>query len=238
MSDKQKTPGMIIFVGVIMIIVGCWSLVGGVCGGGGIGVAAISKEPPGAQGKVQPGDVGAVHRFFAKEVPGYFAVSLAIVGIDMLFGLGQLVAGIGLLRLNSLARSAAMLLTLGKLLLSFGSHAFQIIFVLPAQERFFQLNPPVPAGQPQPFDINMVMRSLTVVILVITVVIQIAIALTVVIVLNTKNTKAAFAGQSSESSDEERERPRSRYEGYDDDDDQPPPSARSPGDTGITDHPR
>jgi hypothetical protein len=233
MSDKRKTPGLVIFVGVMMIIVGGWSLFGGLCVGGGMAVAALRKEAPGAQGKIQPGDVGAVHRFFAKEVPGYFAVSFAIVGIDMLFGLGQLFAGIGLFRLSSLARIAAILLTLGKLLLSFGGHAYQIIFVLPAQERFFQLNPPVPAGQPQAFDINTILRSLTMVILVITVLIQIAIAMTVLIVLNTKNTKATFAGESSASSAEEQERPRSRYEGSDDDDD--PPLPKSPGDTGITD---
>ena len=100
-----------------------------------------------------------------------------------------------------------------------------------------EVNPPVPAGGPQPpFDIAALTRSLTWVILALTVIIQIAITLTIIFMLSTKSVRAAFAGQSSEPSDDEKERkPRSRYEGYDDDDQPPPP--KSPGDTGITDRP-
>lgn len=232
MPAKVRTPGMITFVGILLIVVGGWSLLGGLCGGGGLAFAALSPDPGGPQAKAMPGDANAVHRFFAKEVPGYFAVTFLVLGIDMLFGLGQLIAGIGLFKLSPLARILAIGLTLGKLLLSLAGHLFQIIFVLPAQKKFFDLNPPLPPGQQAPFDIQTFTQSLTVVILGITVLIQLAIAFTIVLVLMTN--KSAFTAPAV-SLDEGGEGSRSRYEGYDDDDDRPRKPPKFPGDTGITD---
>jgi hypothetical protein len=234
MSAKAKTPGMVIFVGVILIIVGSWSLIGGLCGGGSMAFIALSPEPPGPKAKGQPPDPAAPQRFIAKEVAGYYAVVFSLMAVDMLFGLGQLFAGIGLLRLSSTARMLAILLTLGKLLVSFGGHAYNLLLVLPAQARFFEANP-MPQGQGAPFDLGAITQAFTAIILVLVIVIQLIVAATILVVLNRKSTRDAFAAASQPSTEED-ERPRSRYEGYDDDD-QPPPSPRSPGDTGITDRP-
>jgi hypothetical protein len=228
MSNKPKVPVVVIIAAVLLIVFGGLSVIGGLCGGGQVGMAAMKAEPA---GKIQPGDVIAIQQFFIKEIPGYLPVILTLTFFDMAVGLGQLLCAVGLFKLMPMARLAAILLSVGKLLLSFAGHIYSVIFVFPAQARFVQLNPALPAGQQAPFDQGAATTVVTVVIMVLAIVFQIVIAGTIVFLLCTKSSRDAFAGKSPEPpEDADEKKPRRRYEGYDDDD-QPPP----PPNTGITD---
>lgn len=240
MPLPPKRPGTVLFVGVLLIIIGGWSLLGGLCATAPLVGAAIGGDQP--PGPVQPGDAGAVHRFFAKEVTGYFPVMFTLMAVNMLLGFGQLLSGIGLFRMNSAARLSAIGLSLVKLLFAFVGHAYNFLLVLPAQKRFFELNPPLPPGQQAPFDIGAFMSAFTFIILGITILIQLTLFAVIVILLSTKGTRDAFAAAASPQADEDDEtggKRRSRYEGYEDDDDfgQSPRRPNSPPETGITGSP-
>jgi hypothetical protein len=204
----------VIFVAVILFLVGGWSLLGGCCGTGYLAMLATMPEQPGGKIKGAPpgGDPGEMQRFMAKEAPGYYPVIFTLSGIDILFGLGQVIAGIGLLRLSSAARIMTIVLTLGKLFFSFAGHAYNVIFVTPAQAKFFEQNP-LPPGAP--FDLASFTRAATWLVLGIVVVIQLALVMAIVIPLVMSNVRQAFADAANPPSLEDG--PRRRDTGYDDD---------------------
>jgi hypothetical protein len=208
---------MVILAAVMLMIVGGFSLIGSICGAGGIAMVAVTPEVPRAKG--QPPDPLATQRFIAKEVPGYYPFVVATMTFDLLIGIGQIAAGIALLRMSSLARMAAIVLTLMKLLLSCVGHVYNGVLVMPVQAKFLEENPQVPASFTQ---------SLTVALLAVTIIFQLAFSALILVPLLLKSTRDAFAAASRPPAEEE-ERPRSRYEGYDDED--------VPPETGITERP-
>ncbi len=222
MRHAPQRPGMVLFVAIVVIIVGGLTLVGNLCGGGSMAITAMAPEAP--QGKGQPPDGAAIQRFIAKEVPSYIPVSLSIMVVDLFVGIGMLAAGIGLMRMSSLSRMAAIGLTLFKLLLACLGNVYNFVLVMPAQSKFFEANP-LPQGAP--FDIAAFTQGATLICLGIVIVIQLAVAAIILIGLNTAGVRAAFAAAGKPPmDDDEDDRPRSRYEGYDDD---------RPPETGITD---
>src|ERR1019366_7596602 len=157
MPAKPKRPGQVIFVAVVLIILGCWSLLGGVCGGGFTAFAAMQPDPG---GPAQPGDPFAAQRFLAKEIPGYTATIFVLLFFNMLFGIGELIAGIGLLRMSSAARTLAIVLTVLKLFFSMASNAYNLVYVLPANDKFIREHLIVAqGGQPPPFDLGAVPQA-------------------------------------------------------------------------------
>jgi hypothetical protein len=105
MPAKVKTPGMVIFVAVLMFLAGSFSILGCVCTGGSMAMLESVKLPQ-AQGQPDP---LALPNHLKKEVPGYFPVLIAILGLDGILGLAKIILGVGLLRLNSTARLGTML---------------------------------------------------------------------------------------------------------------------------------
>lgn len=225
MTEKPKTPGIVIAAGVIVILMGCWSLLGGLCTGGGMLVIAATPEPP---GPIQPGDPAAPVRFFIKEIPGYVAIQMAGLAISMLVGLGEIIAGIAAMKLKPMARILATLLLAFNLLLLLASTIYQVAVVMPKQQEFVRLHPVIPAGQPQPFDVGAMTEVFTYFMLGCVGFIQLAITLTIILMLNSTTARNAFAGKLSPKEEEELQERKLRYEGYDDDDDRPPPSSNSP----------
>jgi NAD-dependent deacetylase len=138
MNHAPKRPGLVIFAAVIMILAGSWSVFGGICGGGAIGLVDVMPTMPHAKGQQDP---AALQRFVTKEVPGYYPVIFGMLGLTVLVGIAMIAAGIGVLRMSSTARVVAMLLVLISLLISFGRGVYNAVFVLPAQARFVQANP-------------------------------------------------------------------------------------------------
>ncbi|MBI2804637.1 MAG: hypothetical protein HYX68_06590 [Planctomycetes bacterium] len=227
MTQKPKRPATVIIAAVLLILFGTWSLLGGICGAGGM--AILNAMPP-QKGKLPAEDPAAPARFIAKEAPGYYPVIFTLMGIDVLLGIGQLATGISLFSLSGIGRYGAMGLTLVKLMVSFAGHAYNLIVVLPLQKRFFEENP-LPQGAP--FDAGAFSQGLTGVVLIITIVVQLTITGLIVWLLLSGSARAAFAAAAAPPEEAE-EKPRS---GYEDDDDYPGSTPGRP-DTGITDRPR
>ena len=219
MPAKAKTPGIVIFVAVLMFIAGGINILGCVCGGGSIAMLENMKLPQ-VQGQPDP---MALPNFLKKEAPGYYPVIFTIMGLDGVLGLAKIILGIGLLRLSSTARLITMMAYVVNVLILCISVGYNGFFVLPLQSRFFAANP-----QPgQEFAQLMAIPSM-----ILSVVLSLAVTITILVVLNMRATKEAFQAASQPPSDDD-DRPRSRYD--DDDDDRPRKSPKNPGDTGITD---
>jgi hypothetical protein len=243
MPAKPVRPGSITFVAIVLIILGCLSLLGGLTTVPSLIYTAVTPDqPPPPPG--QPPGGPDLQRMYAKETATFYPVTGGFLLADLLCGIGQIVCGIGLLRMNPSRRLAAIFVTLGKMVFSWGNQAYTVLVLGPVTARFLQqaiVMPPGPQGQPQPmpFDMGMFMQAAMGIGIFITVIVQLAIFLTITLILTSAGTKAAFAAaaapQPAEDEDAEHdERRRSRYEGYDDDD-LPPPLPKSPPDTGITD---
>jgi hypothetical protein len=218
MLIEKKKPGGLLFVAIVLIILGGLALLSGVVSGGMNAIYAFQEPAP---GPIRPGDGAAIQRFFAKEVPGYTAFLFVGIVLGLVFGGGQLAAGIGLLKLKLWARTLAICLTLVKVLVLFIEVGYSVALVLPAQQKFFEQNPIVPAGGPAPpFDVVMFAQVFAYILLAGMVAVQLTLAGLILIFLNTASTKAALTGQpvkSLSADDEEKgeEKPHARYEGYD-----------------------
>ena len=249
MSYTPKRPGLVTFVAVVLIILGSLSLLGGVCGGAATVFMALQPEPAAPPA---PGDIMAPmaqqQHFMAKEVPAYTATQFGILFLELLFGAGQLIAGIGLLRLSPAARMLALFLTVTKLLYALAHHAYQLIFILPAASKLQQqmmadmqkmAGPNAPP--PPPIDIGGLTQAMGMIGVGCTFAVQLTIAIMILIVLNMQTTKDAFAGISPGGLPEDDDRLRSRLKGYDEDEDTDYKGSRKPpkssGDTGFTEKP-
>ncbi len=231
MPRTPQRPGTVLSAAIILIIVGTWSLLAGVCGAGSIAVLAAIPEPKEKAMPGQPPDAMAPMRFVAKEVPGYYVFAGVSLGLDTLLGLGQLFCGLGLLRMSSRARTVAILLTLAKLFLSFGGQAFNFIFVFPAQARFYELNP-APPGMP---DMASFSQTLGIGAVVFGMVIQLAIVGAILLLLLLPGTRQAFVDAALPQPEEEPK----RRSGYEDEEDDGYGSSsakpKSPPETGFSD---
>jgi hypothetical protein len=227
MPAFAKRPGIVTFVAVVLIVLGSLALLLGICGVGGQIVIAMIPEPV---GKPRPDDLLALMlaapRFLAKEVPGYMAAQIIHVVAYFGFGLTQLFAGIGCLRLRPAARKAAMATTVLYLAYSFAFQAYTAIFVLPANvELQKQQQANMPPGAPDMSSMAQVSGAMTLGCFIAT---DITIAVLILIGLNTQSAKAAFAvvpfEPSAEEDDDEardsndpRDR-RSKFKGYEEHD--------------------
>lgn len=243
MHRKPARPGSLTFVAIVLIILGSLSLLGGLTGAPTLIITAVTPDPPPRQ-PGEPPNANDIHRMAAKETATYYPVVGGSILVDLLFGIGQIVCGIGLLKMNPSRRIPAILVTLVKMVFSWGNQAYQVVVLGPVTAKFFEEAMKMPAGPqgqpppPMPFDMGTCMQAGMGIGVAITVIVQLAILLTITLILTSAGTKAAFAAAAAPQVDDgafeadKDERRRSRYEGYDDEDDLPP---KSPPDTGITD---
>src|SRR5262245_12068537 len=99
MPDRVKRPGSLTFVAIVLFAFSAVYLFSSLSSGFYAIVVSTSTPPANADAKIQPGDVAATLRFMADQVPGYFAIALAIATLDLFFALGLLICGINILRL-------------------------------------------------------------------------------------------------------------------------------------------
>jgi hypothetical protein len=146
MAFRPRRPGVVTTAAVILFIVGGWSLLGACCTGASLGLMFALPAPPQIDDKARPEDPLASTRFLLKELPSYPYVQGGVLAINCLFGIGQIIGGIGLLKLRPFAPIFATSVSIGKLLFAFVGHAYAIMVVMPVQERFFVENPHIPGG--------------------------------------------------------------------------------------------
>lgn len=207
MSALAKRPGLVTVAAVILFLVGAWSVFGGLCGGGAVAVMAFLPEPPpNADNKARLDDPMASVRFLAKEVPGYYAIATASLAVGMLIGLVEIGCGFGVLRLSGTARLLAILITLLKLVFSAAGHGYNLIYVLPAQQRFHELNPHIPGGE--------VAAIASYAGLAVGIFLQLAVVITILALLFAPSVRQAFAeaAKPADPTDEELPRRRDAYE--------------------------
>lgn len=239
MASTAKRPGSLSFVAILLIILGSLSCLNGLTQTPSLIYVAVSDEPgPRPAGK--PPDNNDLLRMCAKESPSFYYVTGGLTLVFVLFGVGQIICGIGLMKMNAARRMPAIWLTLGKLIFSISEDVYQAVVMGPALGEFFEeaMANAVPPGQPAPQmppEIASIMQIGLGAAMAIAAVIQLAIFLTIVLILTSHTVTTALAAGTDAPAEEaetpEREPRKRRYEGYEDDE---YPSA-GPPETGITD---
>jgi hypothetical protein len=223
MPNAPRRPGALIFVAILLIVFGGYSIVnsGGTAWYAVLIASGNAEENPNA--KVDFTDVMANLQFVGNKVPGGVITILGFAVVDVLFGVVQLGCAIGILRLAPAARTATIGLVWAEFVYVIVKDVFGLIVIVPAQIEFIKLHPMQIQG---PQDQGMV-EMMTVIMQVVTYgvvcagfVFQLFVVVLVVWILSTERTRAAFAGRLDVQSEEE-QRPsasRSPYAGYDDED--------------------
>ena len=222
MPGTPMRPGTISFVAILLVILGCLSLLCGLTNVPTLIFIAVTPDPQPVPG--QPPDGMALQRMAAKENATYYPAMGGFLLADLLCGIGQIVCGFGLLKMNPSRRVPAILVTLAKVLLVFGSTVYQAFVLGSVMPRFLEQAMVMPAGpqgqpQPMPIDLNLVTQVLLVLWVSATVIVELAIFLTITLILTSSKTKAAFTAASAPQPTEDvqaEERPQPHFEGYED----------------------
>jgi len=216
MAYQQKTPGVVITAGILLIVYGSLMLVCGICGG----ASAVG------------GNAEAEAQFF-KDVPGHTVMKYASLGSNILIGFVAVLAGIGVFQLMSVARIAAYFICTFSILFALVRNLYEGIFVLePTQKMVAQQMKNQP--QPPPFDMNQFVTGFFWVFVVIVILFHLVFTIPPMLLLTTRSARDAFAGIGPPDGRDDPDPGPRRYEGYDDDDDHPSKSPpKFPGDTGI-----
>jgi hypothetical protein len=119
-------PGSYTTFAVMNFIVGGFALLCGVCSGINWDVTVNGRN-------VTPEMVA----FLNQEVPGYSAIRIAGMVVEILLGLGLIASGVGLLQVAQWGRILAILLSALTVLHHIGMAVFQLFLVNPALDRYF-----------------------------------------------------------------------------------------------------
>jgi hypothetical protein len=208
-----------------MFIYGGLLLFCGICGS----VSAVFQDE-----KTQ-----AMQAEIQKEAPGLMALSIGTNVTYLVLGVLFLVAGIGVLRLVKLFRTAAYFACATIVLVTIVSSVYTAIYVFPIQQRLIMQeleknNPPMP------FDMGKVMAASQAFGLLVAICVPLVFCVPIVILLNRKAARDAFAGIAPGPEDDDpyaiRRLPRRDEDADGYHEDYPLPKLpHAPGDTGITD---
>lgn len=158
MARKQKVHTAATVMGVLNIIFGSLGLLGTICGGVAmIGLFAMFSA---AKGNMKPGEAEKVNELislFLDNIPGFVPFLAITYIIGFILALGQLISGIGLLKMNEWARKMSLGIAAVAILVQLGSLGFTIAVLQPGVEKAQQAimaearkqNPNAPAVPPQ-----------------------------------------------------------------------------------------
>ena len=243
MVRKPTTPGSVIAAAVFLFITGGFGLICGMCGVAGQGINQFQPNQ---------GQQAQVAEFMDKEAPGFKIEEVTHLVLNVGFGALMIAAGVGVLRLMSIARWAAYFLVAADLLHVILHYVYLSLVVLPATRRFLMqhlqqmpVNPnQAQAGKEIAGMVGNMTEGVGLAMHIGLVAFWLTISLLIVIFLSMKSSRDAFADRVPESfggddRDDRDDRPR-RYEGYDDDDDdggRPAKPPKAKGDTGTRERP-
>ena len=205
MSRTPKRPGVVTTAAVLLFVYGSLCLM---CGG----LSGLIHLVIGFEG------FGHGPQGLLAKLPGYKIVGTAVDVMNLFLGLLMVLAGVGVVRLMPIARSAACLAAVGHVFVAIGFSIYQLIYVMPT---FRQL--------------GMENQMWTDVIII--TIITSGFALSIITLLSQRESRDAFAANTSGAPPEEYRTARLRFEGYDEEANRPAKAPRSPGDTGITESP-
>lgn len=226
MVSIAKRPGTLTFVAVVLFGFAAISSLSALSTGFYSINIAVNPKPANAAQKIEIGDTAAMMRAIADEIPGYVAISLAIVVLDLLFAAGQFYCAMGILRLRPSARKAAIWLILVRLLYVLGYDGFETFVVVPIYVRVFEqgMLAQMPAqGAPPMQMFSQIMSIMLYAMMAIKAFVEIFAAFLMIILLSTMKAKNAFAGVDdtpettlTEDRERQQERERTQYSGYED----------------------
>ncbi len=229
MPQAVNRPGTVMFVAIVLFLFGTLYTLNALSSGVGAAIVAASADAADANAKIQPGDIGAMLRFIATEIPGYVPISLGIAVLDFIFGITQLICGLNVLRLKPFARRFTIGLILVRLIYVLGYDAFATVVVLPIEIRYFERQAvDMQQADPQQAEAARIVMNIAsygvYAVLAFKVFVEIFAAALIIILLSTARTKAAFAGIVETPPEEPPQKPPSQYVGYDDEEGYSPPS--------------
>ena len=228
MRRATARPGLLIAAGVMLLIVGGWTVFGVLCAGGMMVFANALNQQIGGGDELVLG----VDPDVAKEVPSAPYVEAGVLVISLLLGVGMLFAGAGVLQVKPMARVLGVVVGAGDLVLTLLHSLYNAVLVFPVQDRLLGEEAQNFGGGP--FNIFEAIKTGMWGSLLLQVVFNALWWAVVLFFLMHPSVSAAF--DTADEPDEPRRRERSypRREDFDDDDHGIPP----PPDTGITDSPR
>jgi hypothetical protein len=130
---RKRRPTVILFMAILNMVMGGFTLLCGLCAAGANSfVAAMGANPQG------PGGAGVADMttFMDKEVPGWQAVEIGRGLLLILLGVVVIVAGIGLLKMQSWARWLSVFYAAVLIPLTIGHLTFELALVNPAVEKW------------------------------------------------------------------------------------------------------
>lgn len=155
-QKRQRPTGAVVF-GVLFIIFGSLGLLGICCGGGSIGLlAALPRDNPAL--KNNPSILQ--QQFMVENYPLYLPGMIATMALGLVICIGELIAGIGLLKMKRWARKLALIVAALILFQCVVSAAFQIFIVIPGANRFWSNPPPqMPPMPPELGNFNLIISA-------------------------------------------------------------------------------
>ncbi|MSQ94997.1 MAG: hypothetical protein EXR98_10645 [Gemmataceae bacterium] len=230
MRRESCRPGMLIAAGVLLLIVGGWTLLNVFCAGGAM-VFQNALDPVVGGG----GDALAfgVDPDVAKEVPSAVFVEGGVLFIRVFLGIAMLLAGIGVLQMKPVARVLGIVVGAADVLVTMIHSLHNALLVFPVQGRILAEE----AGDfpPGPFDFIEAIQGAMWGSLVFQVVFTLLWWGVVIFFLCHPSVRAAC---DSGGQPEEPRRSYPRRDDYDDpDDDYGAVPRKPPSDTGVTDRP-
>jgi hypothetical protein len=140
----------VLVIAILHLVGGGLGLFGSFCACGGLLMgSAFSSFPmptvptrPGQAAPIQPPPgPGEIMKYYNDNVPGYQAFTIGSIAVSILLDVMLLSAGIGLLNMRPWARMLSFVYAPMSILNRIGTFIYQLIFVMPATEKFYAQNP-------------------------------------------------------------------------------------------------
>lgn len=214
MAETSKRPGIVTFVGIVLIVWGAFALLAFLSGTTTGTIVLANPRDVDPNKKADPTDFMASAHYLANEIPSYGIVTLVFAGLDLLFGVAMLMCGLGVLKLKPGYRVGTCWLVFCKLLYGIAFDVFTGMFIVPVAIRFATLQ----AALDVPKDMQNFVE-LTAIISVAgsmgcQIIIQLFMAILIISLLMGQTAKAAFSVVPLRDSPQRLSESPSQYSGY------------------------
>lgn len=137
--QKRQRPTGALVIGILYIIFGSLGLLGACCGGGSIGLLSmLGRNNPALQNNPSI----LQHQFMVEHYPLYLPGMITTLTLGLIISIGELIAGIGLLKMSSWARRLGIAIAVLILCQCLISAAYQLLVSIPGADRFWSNPPP------------------------------------------------------------------------------------------------
>jgi hypothetical protein len=138
---RNRRPPLILVMAILNFVMGGLTLLCGLCAAGGNALVA-------AMGTNNQMGIGDMTTYMDKEVPGWQVIEVGRGLLLILLAVILIVAGIGLLKMQTWARWVCVFYAVASILLTIGHATFELAVAKPAMDKWKQkqTNQPPPSG--------------------------------------------------------------------------------------------